>query len=370
MAREKRGKGKQAKFGVISAVLAVVGATALAVPLSAQAATTAGGVTVRATISRLVAVAGPAPVTADRALAAAAGGPLAICGKAHPKAQNRREQCTRQHLFFTVTEVSSDNPPVVIGTGEIEALHWNDLNPLSRTWTDGVQVTMSDMTGVVASQTTSGSVSLGCAGCHSSEPSPPFLFEEGVPVVHEFTVSSPGKAIDATTQTPTLSVDNAAAQSGPASADLHALFARCDSERYFSGTGGCVNDLFKPTFRISLTGAAKEVAEHIKKAQDNPSTGHWGLEGAGHPLSRATSALVQAANRKVACPASRKRPNKTVSCDEYPFASTHEGAATNPDFSWAWVNAEQNKLAGSQLAVFYQRNRVIEDDEFWVDVTG
>jgi hypothetical protein len=364
MGREKRGK-----FGVMSAVLAVIGAAALAVPMSAQAASV-GGTAAHTTISRLVAVAGPAPVIAGRARIAAAGGPPAICAKANPKAENRKEQCTRQHLTFTVTRFSSDAPPVVIGTGSIEALHWNILNPLRRTWTDGVQVTMSDMTGVVSSFATTGDVTLGCSECDASEPSPPFLFEEGVPIVHEFTVRSPGKAVAAATETPTLSIDNADADSGPASADLHAVFARCDSEHYFSGDGGCVNDLFKPTFKISLTGDAKEVAAHIKSAQDNPAKGHWGLEGDGKALRRATEASVQAANRKVACPASRKPPKKGLSCDEYPFASTHEGAGTNSEFSWAWVDAAQNSLAGSQLAAFYQKNRVIEDDEFWVAVTG
>jgi hypothetical protein len=366
MGREKRGKS-----GVMSATLAVIGAAALTVPMSAQAASV-GGTAAHTTISRLVAVAGPAPVTEDRARIAAAGAPLAICAKANPKAENRKEQCTRQHLTFTVTRISSDAPPVVIGTGDIEALHWDKLNPLSRTWTDGVQVTMSNMTGVVASAATTGDVTLGCAECHASEPSPPFLFEEGVPITHEFTVSSPGKAIAATTQTPTLSVDNADAENGAASADLHAVFARCDSEDIFGGspTSGCVNDLFKPTFEISATGAAKEVAEHIAKAQSDPKKGHWGLEGHGKPLSRTTNQAQIRANRNAACPSRRKPPKKGLSCDEYPFASTHEGAASNSEFSWAWVALAQNTLAGRELGLFYKKNRILNDDEFWVAVTG
>jgi len=367
MGREKRGK-----FGVVSAVLAVAGAAALAIPASARAASTAG-TGGGAIIGRLVAVAGPAPVTVGYAArSAAAGGPLAICAKAEPKAENRKEQCTRQHLTFTVTRFSSDAPPVVIGTGEIEALHWDKLNPLRRTWTDGVQVTMTDMTGVVATAATTGDIILGCSECDGSAPSSPFLFEEGVPIVHEFTVSSPGKAIAATVATPTLSVGNAKADNGPASAELHATFARCDSEDVFGGspTSGCVNDLFKPTFEISLTGTAKEVAEHIKSAQDNPKKGHWGLEGHGKPLSRTTDPAQIKANREAACPSKLKPPKPGQSCDEYPFASTHEGAATNSEFSREWVDLAQNKLAGLQLATFYRKNRILNDDEFWVAVTG
>ncbi|WP_416956782.1 hypothetical protein [Streptomyces sp. Agncl-13] len=75
------------------------------------------------------------------------------------------------------------------------------------------------------------------------------------------------------------------------------------------------------------------------------------------------------------------------SCDEYPFASSHEGAASNPllgrTFDWCQIStltsrtgpgwsacmipAEENTAAGrDDLRVFYNENRVLEDDAFYV----
>ncbi|MGD9486063.1 NucA/NucB deoxyribonuclease domain-containing protein [Streptomyces sp. TRM70308] len=67
-------------------------------------------------------------------------------------------------------------------------------------------------------------------------------------------------------------------------------------------------------------------------------------------------------------------------CDEYPFASTYQGAAEadhDPDakkfnYSVKPVPAAQNKAAGDLLRGFYAKNRVLDgyEDGFWVQIVS
>ncbi|MFJ3310888.1 NucA/NucB deoxyribonuclease domain-containing protein [Streptomyces sp. NPDC086549] len=71
-------------------------------------------------------------------------------------------------------------------------------------------------------------------------------------------------------------------------------------------------------------------------------------------------------NRNKACPSSRHRP-AGKQCDEYPFASTWQGASTGGGhFSWRMINATQNEEGGKALGRFYLYNRVLEKDRFLV----
>ncbi|MDI1455685.1 NucA/NucB deoxyribonuclease domain-containing protein [Streptomyces sp. NPDC003388] len=54
-------------------------------------------------------------------------------------------------------------------------------------------------------------------------------------------------------------------------------------------------------------------------------------------------------------------------CDEYPFASTWQGASTGGGhFSWRMINVTQNEEGGKALGRFYLYNRVLEKDRFLV----
>ena len=60
----------------------------------------------------------------------------------------------------------------------------------------------------------------------------------------------------------------------------------------------------------------------------------------------------------------------THQCDEYPFASTWEGAA-DPDwaFSVRAVPATENEKAGGLLTWYFFADRILYDnDEFWVQI--
>ncbi|WP_407674397.1 NucA/NucB deoxyribonuclease domain-containing protein [Nonomuraea glycinis] len=58
-----------------------------------------------------------------------------------------------------------------------------------------------------------------------------------------------------------------------------------------------------------------------------------------------------------------------MNCDEYPFATTKQGAASaNGHYSLRAVNAKQNRAQGDALGAFYAHYRVGSNNPFWVAV--
>lgn len=126
---------------------------------------------------------------------------------------------------------------------------------------------------------------------------------------------------------------------------------------------GCVTLAAVPVLSYSQTGPWPEVAKHIKDAQ---ATGLPGKYGTTNYLTRLTDRKKSQENRDKACPSSLERP-PGKSCDEYPFASTWQGAKYgNGKFSRRMVNAKQNTDAGKALKGFYTYSRVLEGDRFLV----
>ncbi|MEU6277507.1 NucA/NucB deoxyribonuclease domain-containing protein [Streptomyces populi] len=126
---------------------------------------------------------------------------------------------------------------------------------------------------------------------------------------------------------------------------------------------GCVKLRAVPVIGYSLTGPWPEVAKHIKDAQ---ATGLPGKYGTTNYLTRLTNGSKITENRKKACPSSLPRPSGK-SCDEYPFASTWQGARySGGPFSRRMINATQNTDAGRALNGFYTYSRVLDGDRFLV----
>jgi hypothetical protein len=98
---------------------------------------------------------------------------------------------------------------------------------------------------------------------------------------------------------------------------------RCDTLVSYLELPGCVFPEYEPTASWSTAGPYSEVAQHIKDAQ---ATGLPGKPGT-QPLHRLRDAVLRGLNRDTACPDSFPKP-AGKSCDEYPFASTWEGAYT------------------------------------------
>ncbi|KUM96181.1 hypothetical protein AQI95_42675 [Streptomyces yokosukanensis] len=148
---------------------------------------------------------------------------------------------------------------------------------------------------------------------------------------------------------------------------------RCDKGNKAGRTGnygtGCVFPGFRPfeTQQAALPGISKNIAR-IQKAGPH-HYGAYGLHGAA--LHRTANGKTIADNRRVAC-GKRKAPTRGVSCDEYPFASTREGAANKSakrgDWGWAWVPVSEQNKQRDILNNFYRNNRILDGDAFWVAV--
>ncbi|MFJ7268009.1 NucA/NucB deoxyribonuclease domain-containing protein [Streptomyces sp. NPDC099050] len=181
------------------------------------------------------------------------------------------------------------------------------------------------------------------------------------------------------------------------------MFApRWDSAKYLrNSTGGAVPanrggaafSLIATLNYSSQPGAPEQaVAQHIKKAFTSPSTtkprnAAKNVPGdtLQDPLHRlALDTKRQQRNRAVAVAACKAGwgPNYAAGgkeCDEFPFASTHEGSAVtefDPDaapynYSAMPVPATQNNAAGILLKGFYNANRIIDglEDGFIVKIS-
>ncbi|MGC5164704.1 NucA/NucB deoxyribonuclease domain-containing protein [Rhodococcus sp. DT1] len=142
------------------------------------------------------------------------------------------------------------------------------------------------------------------------------------------------------------------------------IVLRCDNA--VGAFPGCVNPDYTPT--LTFTGLSY-INMNIGNHQSNTGVGAtWGT-----PLHRGESPLAAVANRDAACNTNRDEalgepPDGMVdpSCDEYPFASSVEGGGAA---SVLWVPLAENLSQGGQTSTFYQNNRVMPGDAFFVDYT-
>lgn len=145
---------------------------------------------------------------------------------------------------------------------------------------------------------------------------------------------------------------------------LSTLEVRCDNALPGAPKQvGCVNLRAVPVISYSTTGPWPQIAKHIKDAQADGKPGKYGTTDY---LTRLTNKKKIDKNRGKACPSSLERP-PGKSCDEYPFASTWQGAKySGGPFSRRMVNDKQNKGAGRALKGFYAYSRVLEGDRYLV----
>lgn len=171
---------------------------------------------------------------------------------------------------------------------------------------------------------------------------------------------------------------------------------RCDKATYIVSKkdGGCIFSQVMATWNISLSNPdVKEVAEHIELALTKPGTGTYppapggkkvlipGFASTGHPLTRLYSnydLTLYRANRATAVKACVAKwgigyaQGKKYQCDEYPFASTYQGASTAKGNPWWYsvqvLKASENMAAGTSLATFLRENRILSGDQYWVAV--
>jgi hypothetical protein len=165
---------------------------------------------------------------------------------------------------------------------------------------------------------------------------------------------------------------------------------RCDDALPGSGPG-CVQASYTPHLPLDRFASYPMYRNHIRAAiaqGDQP-----------HLLNRTTNEVLRQANRAVSCPPSSPTYPRPAGyeCDEYPFASTYQGAMgrTGEGFSLklntklmildcnvSWlptqnqtphrgysacmIPAAQNSAGGGELSAFYRTNRIIDGDPFTV----
>ncbi|GAA2627065.1 hypothetical protein GCM10010411_75150 [Actinomadura fulvescens] len=162
----------------------------------------------------------------------------------------------------------------------------------------------------------------------------------------------------------------------------YVINVRCDSAPYITWyRSGCVLPRVTPSLRYDLADRTRiQTATHIKNALENTPPilpAYAGVKsilggGYGKEITRHVGQLKIDANRNKARGVCGSYDGSEYNCDEFPFASTREGAAHWPDNYPNWsarvIDAEDNQKAGRLLGRFYQRDRVLASDRFFVRV--
>jgi hypothetical protein len=208
--------------------------------------------------------------------------------------------------------------------------------------------------------------------------------------------------------------------------DVGIMSGRCDS--IATSTDGCVDDAYTPILQLSLSQYGASAAM-IDWAQQNLS-GHWGLQGVGQPMHYLSDTIVSGNNREVICPKTTfpRDPSitsalapygDTDSCDEFPFAASFESGAmsegwggvskpyvttgddcaqvtavqtgtsgTNEAADWSIIQVNgspsgtepcvrghipallNSGVGGKYGSTLVQQSRMINGDQYWVQVTA
>lgn len=121
---------------------------------------------------------------------------------------------------------------------------------------------------------------------------------------------------------------------------------RCDTIASF--TSGCVNPGYWPILATMVN--LPTIAQNIRNVQ-SAGPHHYGRMAGGFPLIRNDS--LQAANNAAACPPPGPQPPNTT-CDEYPFASTSQGASQTqkPDWNSVWAPVSEQNAQGGYISSF------------------
>lgn len=146
---------------------------------------------------------------------------------------------------------------------------------------------------------------------------------------------------------------------------------RCDKNIARGASSGCVFYDVEPIMGTMQHSVIPHIARNIERIQQ-AGPNHYGRIPDGRPLQRTRDDRIRTANRNRSCPPphGRPSPNSQWNCDEYPFASTLQGASrtTYPDWGSEWVLKSQNDRQGGFINGFYWQSRVLDGEEFWVHV--
>lgn len=283
--------------------------------------------------------------------------------------------------------VIADGTPILIGTFTGEDEQWANYSATSSSWTHGLLIAGLFGTGELTEGLRLQEISSGCDTAPSiclaisqASPDPQSAFVTPVSVdTFGWLEFDQGPSASASGQVnyldPSIGVDltGVSPNGGAASFSDNDLAGRCDTRA--STTDGCVDEDYAPTltYDANKNPLVDPVVLHIYTNQQPVANGGlsiaWGVPKSvrsnGSPLYRDTSSADQTANRKVACAGVVLATGQ--SCDEWPLASTYEGAAFQNVWS-AWpVPEAANSSQGGLTGTFYKANRILDGvDPFYV----
>ncbi|MFJ8469869.1 NucA/NucB deoxyribonuclease domain-containing protein [Streptomyces swartbergensis] len=278
---------------------------------------------------------------------------------------SRMESCSAWlvPVIYTLNEVP-------VGTAKLHSVVKSKVDPRDRNNTKyNITLKLTDPThwgGLV----TTGSVGFECNYCDVGESTKRNLVPD-VAASYEMTVKSPGKAKVTDSIRPYATLDAPRHDSGSALIG-DTLRPRCDNTPRITpvGKGGCVYPEIPALWEIDVKNPRVDaVGWHVLWAQKNLKQ-PWGVPGTKYTLQRTFSEEIQNANRAAACgPDVPRPPNRPdLSCDEYPFAQTYEGASKNPDYSCHFLDKDDNSREGSLRKANLNGQRTLEADSFYVRV--
>lgn len=289
---------------------------------------------------------------------------------------NRFADCRDDGWLLTIIDVETGDP---VGSVAGSTVLWNSLAYNSRSWTEHIRLAIVAVVGKGAGTTITAPIecSLGSSGCRPNghgiwAGQLAYLPAEiGKVYSGDLGWESPGRSTNTMRLEVNMIFDNAVANPAPLRIGPTSK-VRCDSESIFRPTkGGCVHEDATQNVLV-LSKADTSIAEAAVFMADAQRAihNHAGWLGHGRALTRLTNSSAIRRNRRVACRGVRLGHGQ--SCDEYPFASTNQGAALVPrdDFDSKALNAAQNSKVGSYLGSFLLHLRIAAGDSYYVEIVG
>ncbi|MEU0861032.1 NucA/NucB deoxyribonuclease domain-containing protein [Streptomyces griseofuscus] len=280
---------------------------------------------------------------------------------------NRYSECEWVSIHVDVIKVINGKPELE-GTVDFDVKHQMTLKANSANWSEKFHVSKARTTGAgsgVAASITAASAGGTKATVHF--PNGHVLSSSAADGTVGYATSIAPKKINPKAKTKYAYTFTKPGYS-PGSVTYNSAVYRCDN--YYGSTktsrAGCaVPDV--PT-GVSMVGLAR-IDEGIRKLRANG--GHYGDPNGGKPLHWMINKKQEDANRKAVCPSSAppdmKRAGRT-SCDEYPFASSHEGGTHLPakQREITWVKVQENKSQGGRITAWRGKMHVMDGDPFYV----
>lgn len=301
------------------------------------------------------------------------------------QAVDRRNACMHEQFFIVVRETRTG---AITGTAQLEGVIKMQSSRTTSRWVYTIDVAISFATGNGAPTMSTGRLvacpidcSIAIAGTYEKNGIDSWhgAGQVDVPVQDIKEDVAPGSWQLVFTNPSWVNV---------ARAQFGSPYTRCDNV-IGNRPPGCVFDQVAGLMGYSQL-EFPNFTQHISRAQNSGLPGGY---GSGTYLTYLTSETERTRNGRKACPDSLSRPTGKT-CDEYPFRSTHEGAATSPyagqaahqartfdgcqmpsgelgrtgraGWSHCFIPGGENSTAGTRLGAFYSDERLLEDDRFQV----